>query len=516
MNSPLTEPAFSQQVSHLFRKLFMRQKAEAAEAVEIQPAEASRPADIAPVSPPSEPIVASKLQLIGLERVRTVLGDRWAKLADRVRGIAQSIIEKNLLPGDVFEPHSDDGFLVLFAQLSQEDARFKSAAICRQIERHLIGCNLTDISDCAFEVVIIDAERASAGQGGDVPDNGGQVTLDRGENAAHGLGGAPSHSAVLTYESAGASNPPPQRDKAPTQVDDDEVTLVPEVALRGMQWKPIAPDNPGQDSFIGDETANVGAAKTRSPSPKGKLTDEQWLYRPVWDFQRSALMTFALIPFRLDAGVLVCDEDEEGEADDEYLFKRDTIALARCAHDLADLSNSGRRLPILAPIHYGTIVNNRRRTYFLDRLKNIAVERRKLISFELGRCPQDGLTLGLTNAIALMRSYGAHLAIRVGPDWRDLRPVERSGFVMATVDTSHSRLPEAARIPAFEKFAERTRAAKLDCAVWGLNTRSMVIAAAAAGIRHLAGSAIAPEVRSLSHALRFSPVDLYMRHMSHR
>jgi hypothetical protein len=82
---------------------------------------------------------------------------------------------------------------------------------------------------------------------------------------------------------------------------------------------------------------------------------------------------------------------------------------------------------------------------------------------------------------------------------------------MATMDASHFTGTEAARIPVFEKHADRTHTAKLECGVWGLNTRSMVVAAASSGIRHLAGSAIAEEVHSLSHALRFSPVDLYMR-----
>src|SRR4029077_10291487 len=101
------------------------------------------------------------------------------------------------------------------------------------------------------------------------------------------------------------------------------------------------------------------------------------------------------------------------------------------------------------------------------------------------------------------------MAMRVDSDWRDFRGMERSGVSIATMDASDLTLSEAACLAAFEIFADRTANAKLESAVWGLSTRSLVVGAASAGIRHLAGAAIAEEIATLSNALRFSPVDLY-------
>ena len=156
----MNEHALSQHVTHLVRKLFGRKPQQVIAVREVsKPAEPG--ADGALGWPAAQTMVASRLQLIGLGRVKSVLGDRWPKLAERVRGIAQTIVEKHLLPGDVFEMHGDDAFLVLFPQLSPGDARFKSDAICREIERHLIGENLAEISACIADILADHAAKSS-------------------------------------------------------------------------------------------------------------------------------------------------------------------------------------------------------------------------------------------------------------------------------------------------------------------------------------------------------------------
>ncbi|HNB26492.1 MAG TPA: PAS domain S-box protein [Alphaproteobacteria bacterium] len=84
-------------------------------------------------------VVAGKLQLVGLARVRESLGDKWVSVADRAFTVAERTIQRHLRPGDIFRRSKDDGFLVLFANLSATEAQFKADTISREICEKLTG-----------------------------------------------------------------------------------------------------------------------------------------------------------------------------------------------------------------------------------------------------------------------------------------------------------------------------------------------------------------------------------------
>ena len=84
-------------------------------------------------------LVAGKLQLVGLDSVRESLGDRWPAMADRALAVAERTIQRHLRPGDIFRRSTDDGFLVLFSQLTPTEAQFKAKAIADEIREKLTG-----------------------------------------------------------------------------------------------------------------------------------------------------------------------------------------------------------------------------------------------------------------------------------------------------------------------------------------------------------------------------------------
>jgi GGDEF domain-containing protein len=87
----------------------------------------------------SAPVVAGKLQLVGLDAVRERLGDRWPEMAERTFALAERVIQKYLQPGDIVRRSTDDGFLVFFGRLSESEAQFKARAIGDEIREKLIG-----------------------------------------------------------------------------------------------------------------------------------------------------------------------------------------------------------------------------------------------------------------------------------------------------------------------------------------------------------------------------------------
>jgi PAS domain S-box-containing protein len=83
--------------------------------------------------------VAGKLQMIGLEEVKQVLGPRWPALVDRVMQGAENVIRRRIGPRDTYARTDDQGFLVCFSGICEQEASFRAAMIAREIRKKLIG-----------------------------------------------------------------------------------------------------------------------------------------------------------------------------------------------------------------------------------------------------------------------------------------------------------------------------------------------------------------------------------------
>jgi PAS domain S-box-containing protein len=80
-----------------------------------------------------------RIQMVGLEQVRARLGPKWTELRDRVMATAEHVLRRALGPGETFLPTKDEGFLVCFANASEEEATFRAAALAQEIRRRLVG-----------------------------------------------------------------------------------------------------------------------------------------------------------------------------------------------------------------------------------------------------------------------------------------------------------------------------------------------------------------------------------------
>ncbi len=82
---------------------------------------------------------AGKLQLLNLDEIKRDAGDRWEQMAEKAHTIAEQVIRHRLAPSDVLAPYDDNSFIVLFAELTEEQARLKAAAIAREVRERLLG-----------------------------------------------------------------------------------------------------------------------------------------------------------------------------------------------------------------------------------------------------------------------------------------------------------------------------------------------------------------------------------------
>lgn len=83
--------------------------------------------------------VAGKVKLIGLDAVKEALGPRWPDVAARAMASAEHVVQRRCGPHDTYSRTADAGFLICFADASEEEAAFRAAALAREIRNRLIG-----------------------------------------------------------------------------------------------------------------------------------------------------------------------------------------------------------------------------------------------------------------------------------------------------------------------------------------------------------------------------------------
>lgn len=84
-------------------------------------------------------VMASKVQLLGLDRLKAHFGDAWSRVVARADQIADRAIQKGLTPRDMVTKVHDLNYLVLFADASVEEAQIRCRMIASDISRQLIG-----------------------------------------------------------------------------------------------------------------------------------------------------------------------------------------------------------------------------------------------------------------------------------------------------------------------------------------------------------------------------------------
>jgi hypothetical protein len=408
-------------------------------------------ADRAPrqrLTPPArDAIHGARLSLVGLGELREHLGDRWPELSERVHSLAQAVINRHLTPGDVFDAHGDDGYVVLFSQLSKVEADFKCRVIAKEIGAKLLGS---------------DWDRLGAVDG---------VSIELGRQALASLDFDLALAAAIARGAPMPSEPP---DAAPPAAS------------------PIAPtakiERAGSD--------RIGIEKPRAPAPQADPGDG---YEPIWDFRVQALLHFRL-------GRRTAADDLAPLAAAELDF----ASLSKVLLDVDQLARLGRRLPVVCPVHVGTLANKVWRDQIVRVLKDFPAPLLKLVALEaMTADAQVSDTAWPSDLDALCKELPARCVARVGPD------ANLSGLVRArSIGQVNLELPVdfsagKGALARLERFARESEAAKLPCGILGLTTRAMTLAASAAGFCQLSGPAVHPVVPALGHAVQFDLTSLY-------
>ena len=84
-------------------------------------------------------LAAGRIQTVGLQKVRSALGDNWQDIAERVYMIAEKTIAERLSSEDSFTRNKGGDFIIVFARLSEEEAQQTAQAIGQSIRLKILG-----------------------------------------------------------------------------------------------------------------------------------------------------------------------------------------------------------------------------------------------------------------------------------------------------------------------------------------------------------------------------------------
>jgi hypothetical protein len=400
---------------------------------------AGRPAPAAP-EPAAEPAasavaeageVEARFGVIDLADLRASLGPRWPALERRVRAVAEAVIERHLVRGDVFDRKDDGTYVLLFARMTKAQADFKCGVISKEIARKLLG-----------------SEAVGDGRQGPIAEN---LRADE----------------AYVFDDFEAVRPPAA---APALADHVDTVVAP----IGPADRPAAPLRPQQARGLRGSTA---VPIDHAPRPRPPI---RWLYTPVWDAEQHSLVRFRLTSGdRLAAAAAPLGASTYGV---------DLRTVSKALDDTVRMGAEGRRRSMIPVIHVSSLTVAWRRDQLIELIGHAPRPVRRLLRLEVFM-PRFAVTEPLLRFAEALAAIEVRLA--VGVPLEGIGALQPAGLPLAAVSVEVAE-DSPAMLRRLRDFARRCDELGLRSAAHGLDSGGLLGGALAGGVRFVSGAAVHP------------------------
>jgi hypothetical protein len=405
--------------------------------------------DRAGATPSAPSAAAGKIQMLDLAALKARLGSKWDRMSGPVQMFFEAAIRRNLGLGDSFYRSSELAYVVVFRGLNEAETEVKCTAISEEVCQRLFG------------------------------ENGETITL-------RNLVGQFSPSEL-----------PSDRDHV------SELDALLERSGREVLVSRAAP--------VSDDARDLRIRLINRGTGLQRIArrDIAFAYRPVWDCQKHAVLTYlcqpALGPFQPDTNIraayLAADDVDD-------IAALDLAALQECVRQAGSLRSSGMRFIFAVPVHFST----------LSRMKSWQV-----YSAAYRHVPKDiagdlaFVVFGIDKGVPHIRLVQELPKLAVGA-YRVLCAVEETeslatrfartgahgvGLVLSPKNT------EAQMSKLIGNVAREAQAATIDAFVLDVPSTSLVLGAVNAGVRYVEGPVVKAPLATPRHAYVHGVEDLY-------
>ncbi|MBL4739733.1 MAG: hypothetical protein JKY12_01995 [Sneathiella sp.] len=106
-------------------------------------------------------LIASSLQIVGLEEVKKKYSGRWEQISHRVEQAIDAFFTKKLKNGDTFVRLGEGQFALIFINLTREEGQAKAMTLARELIKLLFG-EMPGVDMISVETMVIDVNMAGS------------------------------------------------------------------------------------------------------------------------------------------------------------------------------------------------------------------------------------------------------------------------------------------------------------------------------------------------------------------
>ncbi len=499
-------------------------------------------------------LAAGRIQFLNLAKLRKKLGNRWDKVSERIHAITQRVLDANLSEKDCYTVVGDSAYLIVFDDLSEEEAKVKSIFLARTILTRLLGesadfealelrtaVKQLDGSIRFEKVSLVDALESALNQAHSSAVSKASLGRDPAtelpdEAIAHGLSQL-LQMAEVKFDRRHDRQAEKQADSEDTPTIEDLLDILRQ-AEAGLESLPAYDDNEigwddnyddtasksgteGPDAFANDrrrgQTDAVlepglsviygsGNATNGAPSPELVFS-----YLPMWHVPRTVVSGYlGQLGLRLQGQVVRTSKLVPEGTRPEIVAALDIFVLRQVLSDLCRMLENEAINALIVPVHYATLTSGPTRDRYFRLCNAVPTKLRRFIVYEIVGSSEGSWHSQLFEAVSTIKRFCRAVLFRCDVDYEHFEGLAGMGiFAVGTELAQNDGLTDTAIIRKVEEFATRANRFKLRTYIHGLGRKTEVTAAVCAGYHHIGGEAIAPAVENPQGIIPFSVLNVY-------
>ncbi len=490
--------------------------------------------------------VGGKINFLNLSHLKEKLGPKWPRVSRIVHMITEDIIKTNLDENDFFVRVNEKSYIIVFDDLTQEQARLKCALIGQAILRKLLGETKTsDMLEVSTAVAQVDGsvglervslfEKMNQALDNAEPDIVTTSAVKKGTANSGDDASATPDLAKLFLEAANKLNPDfpddlPQEAKARANAQSGKPGELTQqqfehgmdalLALLGTQGGALDLDVPDfLDEIEADE--NIEGAGTKDAKRTVKLTKGpekasvappaiSLHYRPMWNIKNNVISEYqSQLCLQVEKSVFEGETIFGQNADDRILAAADNYVLRKSLTDLCKVLRKRAKNIMIVPVHYETFSSQRSMDGFTSLCRSIPKSLKRFIVWEIITTHSQFMLSRVFDIAKFLENFGHAIVLRTDIDYTLIDELSDMGIYAVGCDMTSETLTEADAIKKMESFVTRASRCRLRTCINGLNTTSLVTASVCAGFDYVGGRAVSKALETPVGIRPFTTLDMY-------
>ncbi|MBR9972454.1 hypothetical protein [Magnetospirillum sulfuroxidans] len=462
----------------------------------------------------------TKLHVVSLVEFREAVGERWARVSDKVMMIAEGVITKHLGSGNLFARQGTDFFTLVFRTCSADEGRIRAHTIAQELGTRLVGDQFQGIDRplaLSAEMDIADALQI------DGTLNHPAIQRAVGEKRAL-LAGTVSDANSKSWV-------PPQTIPQPAKVGLGQHHILTEPVARkksnddlpnaittGDSVQPakdpgwVAMEAPKRQKeadaawIILDtgpqqpQTAPSAPAIIPSAPPLLDTSRLTLLWRPTWMANPQTIGAYVARIQRQDKTDTIALDGTLAypRADESSILTLDRYCIANAMRDFRASESAGNGSTVVVPIHWTTLAAENRMEYLTPFADITQDARAARVVIDLFGIPDQASARQMGEIIAIAKGLCREVMVRTRLTDSRAKLAADCGATMIGIDLSQlppaERTDDAALLLSLRRFLEQASTFGLGAYLWGARRRAAVVGAVQGGFAMVNGPALMKDI----------------------